>query len=660
MARALRRPGLRSPGLAAALAALVAVSTLLHWLAVRRHAGLWIMPDEAIYGTRALRLWQHGVLPVLHGQGAGYSVLYPVVAGGPLSIGSIATGYAWAKAAQALVMSLAAVPVVLYGRRLMPARYAFVAAALTVASPLVLFAGYLMTEVVYYPLAAATLLAIARAVETARPRDQAIAFVLLAAAVATRVQAGVLLAVFAAAVLVDAALARRRPRVRAFWPVWVLLGAASLAAAAAPGLLGAYSSTLSGGYPAGRALRLVFDHFAYVVPMVGVVPAAATVVMIGLAARGRERDPAVRALLSVTAAAVPLVVVQVGVFASRYSPHLLGRDLAALPPPLFLCFALWLARGAPRPRFLASLATVGVLAVVVAAPWNDLAVNALPDSMGLGLVARRFAGAGPQTVVALGVAVLLVGFRFVPRRLAATLAVALLALFVATSVVSSNLVRDAVTAAQVELVGTPRDWIGRAVGDAPVAYLYDGDTSGWPVVWQQQFWNPQIDRVVSLAPASVPGPIGERVIAVPHDGVLPIGERYVVANDTVTMRGVAIAHQSRGIDAFGLTLWRLPRTPRLSTIETDFRPNGDIVAPASVTVFDCAGGSLQLTLLPKETDVLQVFLDGRRVLDTHIAGAPSYHTTIPVPSRHAPGACRFTIAGDALLGSTVVAFSRPG
>src|SRR5262249_36229517 len=61
LARALRRPALGAP--AAALTALIAVSTLLHWLTGRRVAGLWIMPDEAIYAVRALGFWHHGSLP---------------------------------------------------------------------------------------------------------------------------------------------------------------------------------------------------------------------------------------------------------------------------------------------------------------------------------------------------------------------------------------------------------------------------------------------------------------------------------------------------------------------------------------------------------------------------------------------------------------------
>ena len=50
------------------------------------------MPDEAIYAVRGLGLWQHGSLPLFGASGAGYSALYPVFAGGPLSIGSRATG----------------------------------------------------------------------------------------------------------------------------------------------------------------------------------------------------------------------------------------------------------------------------------------------------------------------------------------------------------------------------------------------------------------------------------------------------------------------------------------------------------------------------------------------------------------------------------------
>ena len=392
---------------------------------------------------------------MLHGQGAGYSVLYPIVAGIPLSVGNIDRGYASLKLLQALVVSLSAVPVFHYGRRLMPNGYALLAAALTLSSPVLLYSGLVMTEVLYYPLAAFALLAIARAIETASLRHQAIAFALIVATVLTRVQSVVFVAVFAAAALVEAGFARDVRRLRAFWPVWCLLAAVALAAAAVPGVFGAYAGTLSGSYPLAASARFVYYHLAYVVLEVAVAPFAALLVLAVLAAGGRERDPGARSLIAVTLCATVLVVVQVGVFAARFAPHLLGRDLSALPPVLFLVFALWLARGCPRPRLVASLAVIATAAIVVVAPWNTLiAKQALPDTLEVALFLRHDIGR-PASLIAVGAAVTLLLFRFVPRRNSLALAGVVFALLVVSSVAASNLVARNVRYAQRALVGSP-------------------------------------------------------------------------------------------------------------------------------------------------------------------------------------------------------------
>ena len=172
------------------------------------------MPDEAIYAVRALGFWQHGSLPLFGSSGAGYSALYPVFAGGPLSIGSQATGYARPQGgtgARHVARGVARLRRTRAGSCRTATRCS--PRALTLACPLVLFSGFVMTEVLYYPLAAAALLATARAVSTASLKDQAIALVLIAAAVATRVQGVVLLAIFVLAIVVDAALGRRWPDV---------------------------------------------------------------------------------------------------------------------------------------------------------------------------------------------------------------------------------------------------------------------------------------------------------------------------------------------------------------------------------------------------------------------------------------------------------------
>ena len=499
------------------------------------------MPDEAIYAVRALGLWQHGSLPLFGSSGAGYSALYPVFAGGPLSIGSQATGYAILKVVQALVMSLAAWPVYAYTRRLVPEGYALLAAALTLACPLVLLSGFVMTEVLYYPIAAAALLATARAVTTATLRDQVIALVLIGVAVATRVQGIVLLAVFIVALLVDAALARSRPDIRRFWPVWSLAVAGGLVAAVLPGVFGAYEAAVNGSYSAGPAARLTYDHFGFLILTVGVVPAGALVLSLVDAARSRGVDAATRALVAVTASAVVLVTLQVGTFSSRFSPHLLGRDLAALPPVVFAVFAVWLGRGGPRPRLVTSLTAVGLLAVLATVPWNDLVVpDALPDSLGIAILLDDPLGWKPAIVVAVLAALLLVLFVLAPRLELLTVAVVLLLGW--GTLAASARVDNATNAAQVALVGQPRTGSTathhRTLRMSTTATLRHGRSSG---------------SSGSGTPASIASfrssPASSRPDQAARDRAParwpPTDRRaYAVANDHVQFQGSPLVHQA--------------------------------------------------------------------------------------------------------------------
>jgi hypothetical protein len=540
------------------------------------------------------------------------------------------------------------VPVYGYGRRLMPPTYALLAAVLTVASPLLLYSGLVMTEVLFYPVAAVTMLAMARAVETGTRRDQAIALALVVASVLTRVQAAAFLVVFAAAILLDAlVLSRERTRLKRFWPVWLALVAAGAVALAKPGVLGPYAGTLRGSYPFGRALGLSFDHLAYVVLATGALPAFALIMLLV-----RRLEPGARALVATTTATLAVLVVQVGFFAARYAPHLLGRDLAALPPLLFLVLALWLARGAPRGRVASVLAALGLLAVVLLAPWNRLVVpEALPDSLDLALP-YRIAAWSPVVAAA----VLLIAAVVLSRRWLPVVAGAVLALLVANSVVASDDMATAVRAVQADVVGSPPDWIDRAAAGR-VTYVYAGE-SYWNSVWFETFWNRRVQDVVALAPATVPGPMPQAHATIAPDGALAIRDRYVVANDRLAFVGSPIAHLAQtGLDVSGLTLWRLHGRPRVSTSTNGVLPNGDIVGPATVDVFDCRSGSLELTLLPKASSVVRVLLDGQLAVRAQVGGRNAWHATVPARPR-AGGRCRFTILGNGLLGSTRIAFVR--
>jgi hypothetical protein len=635
---------------------LVGVSTLVHWLAGRRLSGLWIMPDEAIYGQRALEFWRQGHLPILGGQGAGYSVLYPILAGLPLSVGKQATGYDSLKLLQALVISLAAVPVFVYGRRLMPPAYAYLAAALTVCSPLLLYSGLLMTEVLFYPLVAWTLLAVAHAVTTGARRDQVLVFVLILADVLTRTQAVVLLPVFGGAVLLDAAFSRSRERLRLFGPVWVLFVLAAIVVVAAPGTFGSYAGTLRGSYPIGRAIDLTFEHLALIVVTTAIVPAAALALLAVEAVRGRlDAEPELRSLVATAVVALALVSVQVGFFAARFAPHLLERDLAALPPLLFTVFCVWLGRGARRPLVVAVTTSFAVAALTLLVPWNHLiSTVATPDSPSIALL-LRLDRHGPADIVAIVVPIVLAAFVLLPRRVILLLPAAAFGLLIATSAIASNTIARLDHGVQEDIVGSPRSWIDRTA-TGPVGYFYDGEVY-WNTVYQERFWNQKIQSVASTKP--VPGPMPQTHVRIGPTGSIPLDEKWVVASDPHQFVGTPVAHLTEtGLDVTGLTLWKLDGPARLSLQLFDIQPNGDIVAPAHIKVWDCGGGTLQITLLPKATKQLVIRLNGRTVVDRYVGNLEVWRGMLHVPPSSTPRTCLFTILPQQLLGSTLIRFNR--
>jgi hypothetical protein len=630
---------------------IVLVSAVLHTLAAWRLTGLWIFPDEGIYAQRALEFWHHGRL-----SGIGYSVLYPILVGAPLSVGTLHTGYELAKPVQSVVVSLAAVPVYVYLRAIVRERWALVAAALTVASPLLLYSGLLMTEVLFYPLAAWTMLAMANAVATGERRRIGLTLVLIAACVLTRTQAIAFFPVFALAVCADAGFARSLRRLRAFWPIAALAVVALALVVARPGILGSYSVTVRGGYPFGSAVRLSVELLALLVVSTAVLPAAAFVLFAVDGVRGRLADPGLRALVATTVAGSIVLPLQVGFFAARFAPHLLERDLAALPPLFFALFAAWIGRGAPRPFVRTAATVLGLGALVLLTPWNTLVVRKAFQDMFSPLLYYRLSHGNPAAVLAIVVGSMLLLFAFAPRRARSLLVVAPLALLVTASAVASNTLAGVVESVQHDMVGPVPSWIDRdASGD--VAYFYDGE-SFWTVVWQERFWNPRITQIVATTP--VPGPIAQTPVGVGPSGRLPITTPYAVATDYHHFVGTAVAQLPQiGLDEPGLTLWKLDPPARLSFETFGFQPNGDIVFPVTVKVFDCGGGALQLTLLTKETDRLRIRLDGKTVVDQAVQPNAVWQGSVPGPRSRMPQICIYTIVPQNLLGSTSIAFVRP-
>jgi hypothetical protein len=658
------------------LAGLIVLSALLRYVAGRGIDGLWIMPDESIYASLGRSLYESGRLAILDGPLAAYSLVYPAIVGLPLALAGPEDGYAILKVIQPLLMSLVAVPVYLWGRALMPRGWALLAAALSLAVPSLLYSGLLMSHVAAYPITVLALWASARALTRPTPVDQLLAVGAIGLAIATRLQALALVPALVTAILLKVALERNPRLALRFAPTGI--------AFAAPLLLwlgwrlahgghwssglGPYASAGTQSYAFDEIMRFVSYHFGAITLVTGVLPVCALALLVVDAALGRERSEAARAYVAITIGTIVWELAEVGAFASENAERLLERDIMTLAPPLFLGFALWLSRGAPRTRLAASVVAVVALVPLVTTPFSRLVgLDALPDSFSIAPL-LDLEQRDPSTDIAVVVAVCAAGlaavFVLVPRRFVAVLPALVLAWLVGASIASTRQVTRAVEKDQLELLGENRHWIDDLV-DSDAAYLYGGEIY-WTTIWQELFWNEKLRRIFDLSHASVPGPVPQTRLEPGFDGVLRTTDgtaadapRYLVATSEYTFVGTPLrALTQYNLDTRGLTLWRLDAPARLSTALKGIRSNGDIHGLAKIIVYDCRGGRLRLTLLPKTSSSVRVFRDGKLIDTIEFQGEPSWSGTFPVPRSSEPRMCTFELNPSGLLGSTVFLFER--
>ncbi len=142
--------------------------------------------------------------------------------------------------------------------------------------------------------------------------------------------------------------------------------------------------------------------------------------MLVRALRRGEADPRVRAYLAVAASLTAWLVVEVGVFASRYSDRIVERNLIALGPVLFIGLVLWLERGPTGSyveRAAVALAAAAVLLVLPVKRYVN--VFGTHDAMTLIPIYKLLQATSPARSLAVysavaGVAA--VAFALLPRR----------------------------------------------------------------------------------------------------------------------------------------------------------------------------------------------------------------------------------------------------
>lgn len=652
----------RVPGWAV-LSVLVALSTLARSIAAWQVDSPWIAPDEIIYTLLGRSFWETGNLSILGGDTGFYTLLYPAFVGLPLALDDLETGRRALQVLQALAMSATAVPVYLWGRQLMRRRSALAAAALTLTLPSLAYSALVMSEALYLPLAVLALWALARALEQPSAGRQLVLAAAVALAAATRLQALVLVPVLVTAVAAKALLDRDREVLRRFAPALALVVVATLAvgAFARSGALGAYSAAAEGTYDAGRALRFTGYHAIGIVLLSGLVPALALASLLPSLVR-REASPATRAFVAVVLAYLPWLALEVGVFASRHVGHLAGRDLLTASPLLFLGFALWLDRGAPRPQPLASVVAFVAAAGLLLLPIRSFASDrTLQDVLEL-VPLVRMAPDERELAFAVAIAIGAALFVLVPTRLAWPLAGVLAVTLSATSLAAADEIERQASLRKVAILDGRPTWVDDA-GVRDAAYLHAGEPK-WTGVWQHLYWNRSIDAVWVLA-AGVPGPVPQTQVRPRADGTLvdragPVRAAAVVAPTNVTLVGEqAAAISQQGMLAAGLVLWRTPGLVQVSTVSANVLANGDLIGGAAIQVYDCGEGRLELTLLGKTDHPVSLRLDGitRRVVELHSGeiwrGAVETH-----PYAFEDGTCLFELASDGLVGSTRLEFVR--
>jgi hypothetical protein len=657
-----------------ALAALVLISTAFRaWAAVSVPVP-WIAPDEMVYGLLGRSLYLHGSLQILGGPTPFYSLSVPALVGFPLSAFGLATGLDVVQGLQAFVMSLAAVPVYLWGRSLVSRGWALVAAALTLAAPGLTYAGLLMSEVLFYPLLVLAAWAGAEAIARPGRRAQALLVVAVLAVCATRVQGIVLLPVLVTAALVDAWFARSWANLRRLLPAAGVLGGLAVLwigwrLGSGSGTLGGYEVVASTSYSVGAAAKFVLYHLASVLIICGLFPAAAVALMFVRSARRGEDDPRVRAYLAVAASLTVWLVVEVGVFASYYSDRIVERNLISLGPVLFLGLVLWIDRGAPGSWVERGAVAAAAAVVLLVLPVRRL-VNAFGthDAMTMVPLYKLVRASSPGTLLAVYLvvgAVVALAFALLPRRMVRIVPGVLLVALVAASVVAGRFVVDQAQAQERAFLGHHPNWVDRK-SDGSVAYLYDGEPS-WNGVWETLFWNPKIDRVYDLGHAEVPGPLPQAPAEVRPDGTVfvppsaPQPGDYAVVSTWATLAGEKLKGvEQQGLTQAGLRLWRVERPLRFRDQISGLQVNGDIYATITgrLAAYDCHNGTFRLTLIPKQPETVEIRVNGRLVRRLAFRSAiPSWHGDFPVNGQG--GECTLEVTPTGLLGTTVFELDRP-
>lgn len=593
--------------------AVVLLAILLRIVLSRRMPAPWIMSDEITYSELA-KSFADSHRMLYHGHPRVFQTIYPVFVSPAWLVDPIPTAYGIAKALNAILMSLAAIPFWFWARRLMPSGHALVALVLFLLLPAFVYTNEIMTENLAFPAVLLALFVIALALERPTALWQLLAIAAIGFASLARLQSLVLLIGLPTAVLLrgllDAQAERENPwrsmlaAVRQFaWALGlIVVGAVGyLIAKAAQGaspsaVLGTYEGTQS-GYTFTGVARWFVLHLAEVPYSVGLFPVCAFIVLLGLALRrGAVTTPAERAFLAVSVGVAPWMMLQVAAFASRFSYRIEERNLIYLGPLFLLALLLWISQGLPRPPVLAAVAAVVPFVLLISLPLETLLnVSIRSDTFSFSPLLRlqtRLDGGVTDVRIALALGGIVAAAAFValPRRYAAPVFVVGVALFLAVSSKSAfGGARGLALAARAAPGAADVTWIDDRLGhDESVVFVNDQPDNGNPhLLWQTEFWNRSVHPVLNIATphdvlgdtASVDSTTGEITAVLPDVAKESTEARYAAAPTTTTLAGRMIERTGQ------LALYRVDPPLRIASSASGFYSDGWTGAAAGFTQY---------------------------------------------------------------------------
>ena len=592
------------------LAALVVVSAGIRFALNRQAVAPWIMVDELIYSELAKSFADSGQFLIRDHSTAAYGVIYPaLIAPAWAAFQSIPDAYAAAKAINAVLMSLAAIPAYMLARRMLPRPLAFAAAVLTVALPSMVYTGTLMTENAFFPIFLFAVLAIVVWLERPSPTTTLWVIALVGLAYLTRAQA----LAFGPAILTAPPLyvwAQRRGwrGLRDYkWMYGLVVAGALLivivqvARGASPlGILGAYQVAGETDYHFWPVVEWFWYQLGVLDLSFGIVPLAATIVLCAVA-RGQDRR--VQAFLAGSISVTFWLMLEVSAFASVHQLRVEERNTFYVVPLFLVALLVWIDRGAPRPTRTAAAAVLVAGALPGVLPYTRLiTTNAVSDTLTIlpiwSLQTQLFPIEQTSLVVVLACMCAAALFIFVPRRWALVLPGLILVYFAVSQKPIEGKHKTASVGALFAGITLPRDWIDHRVGyDARVTTIWSGQTSAY-AIWENEIFNRSLRRFYYLQ-TQLAGDLPEQKLKVdPETGLMtargrPVVSRYALTDSSVGLEGRELDQDPRT----GMTLYETKGPLRQVSQVTGLYANDTWSGRyASYTRLNCRGGTLTVAL----------------------------------------------------------------